>query len=146
MCTNSVSKVTIKCFPTFSDKKENFIFIEQKYGGHLGFYEGGFIYPNALSWLDRLVVQLSEALTIHSSDAKSKTNLEDTFPVLRDAPNQENDALFSSDSNAEYDSNDDQFKQEVGILKRRLPIRPVYVCRRKFTMRKKKVSLSAAAL
>ena len=101
-----------------------------------------------MSWLDRLVVQLSEALTIRSSDAKSKTSLDDdNFPALRDAPNQEKEPLFSSgESNTEYDSNDDQFKQEVGILKRKLPVRPVYVCRPKFTMRKRKVNLSAAAL
>jgi len=36
-------------------QKDNFLFIEQKYGGHLGFYEGGFIYPNPLTWMDRLV-------------------------------------------------------------------------------------------
>ena len=27
--------------------------IEQKYGGHLGFHEGGFLNPNTLTWLDR---------------------------------------------------------------------------------------------
>jgi len=58
-------------------KQDNFLFIEQKYGGHLGFYEGGLIYPNPLSWLDRLVVQMSEALTIYSTDVKSKAQLDD---------------------------------------------------------------------
>ena len=29
------------------------LLIEQKYGGHLGFYEGGYFYPNELTWLDR---------------------------------------------------------------------------------------------
>jgi hypothetical protein len=27
--------------------------IEQKYGGHLGFHEGGFLNPKSLTWLDR---------------------------------------------------------------------------------------------
>ena len=53
------------------------MFIEQKYGGHLGFYEGGLIYPNPLSWLDRLVVQMAEALTVYSTDVKSKAQLDD---------------------------------------------------------------------
>ena len=44
--------------------------MEQKYGGHLGFYEGGLCYPDPLTWLDRLVVQLSDALVIYSSDVK----------------------------------------------------------------------------
>ena len=30
--------------------------IEQKYGGHLGFHEGGFLNPNTLTWLDRLEI------------------------------------------------------------------------------------------
>ena len=29
------------------------LLIEQKYGGHLGFHEGGFLNPNSLTWLDR---------------------------------------------------------------------------------------------
>ena len=40
----------------------NFIYVEQKYGGHLGFYEGGFMYPKALTWLDRAVVHITHAL------------------------------------------------------------------------------------
>ena len=31
----------------------NMIFVEQKFGGHLGFYEGGFFYSNPLTWQDR---------------------------------------------------------------------------------------------
>ena len=31
------------------------LLIEQKYGGHLGFHEGGFINPNTLTWLDRYI-------------------------------------------------------------------------------------------
>jgi len=43
-------------------QKQNILYIEQKYGGHLGFYEGGFICPNPVSWLDRNVVNLADAL------------------------------------------------------------------------------------
>jgi predicted alpha/beta-fold hydrolase len=31
----------------------NLLYIEQKFGGHLGFYEGGHLYSNPLTWQDR---------------------------------------------------------------------------------------------
>merc|ERR1719244_215771 len=40
----------------------NMIFIEQKFGGHLGFYEGGFFYSNPLTWQDRMVIHIAHAL------------------------------------------------------------------------------------
>jgi len=43
-------------------KNPNMIFIEQKYGGHLGFYEGGFFYSNPLTWQDRMVIHIAHAL------------------------------------------------------------------------------------
>lgn len=27
-----------------------------EYGGHLGFYEGGYVLPNRVSWLDRVIL------------------------------------------------------------------------------------------
>ena len=41
---------------------ENMIYIEQKFGGHLGFYEGGFVYSNPLTWQDRMVIHIAHAL------------------------------------------------------------------------------------
>ena len=35
------------------ENSKDCLLIEQKYGGHLGFYEGGLLYPNTLTWLDR---------------------------------------------------------------------------------------------
>ena len=43
-------------------KYENMIFVEQKFGGHLGFYEGGFFYSNPLTWQDRMVIHIAHAL------------------------------------------------------------------------------------
>jgi len=43
-------------------KNPNMIFIEQKFGGHLGFYEGGFFYSNPLTWQDRMVIHIAHAL------------------------------------------------------------------------------------
>merc|ERR1712227_346377 len=49
---------------------ENMIYIEQKFGGHLGFYEGGFVYSNPLTWQDRMVIHIAHAL-VASVDKKS---------------------------------------------------------------------------
>ena len=43
-------------------KYDNIVFVEQKYGGHLGFYEGGFFHSNPLTWQDRMVVHIADAL------------------------------------------------------------------------------------
>jgi predicted alpha/beta-fold hydrolase len=48
------------------------LYIEQKYGGHLGFYEGGLIYPNPLTWLDRTVVDLATAVTAYATCEKAE--------------------------------------------------------------------------
>lgn len=48
------------------------IYIEQKYGGHLGFYEGGLICPNPVSWLDRNVVNIADALSQYTFMEKDK--------------------------------------------------------------------------
>jgi len=60
-------------------KKDNFLYIEQKYGGHLGFYEGGYVIPNQISWLDKSVVSLADALSVYASSGKqaNATNQED---------------------------------------------------------------------
>ena len=53
-----------------AEKKENFLYIEQKYGGHLGFYEGGYVIPNQITWLDKSVVGLADALAAYASSGK----------------------------------------------------------------------------
>jgi len=51
---------------------ENFLYIEQKFGGHLGFYEGGFIYSNPVTWQDRIIVKITGALVAGHSGKKDK--------------------------------------------------------------------------
>lgn len=41
----------------------------------MGFYEGGFIYPNSVSWLDKTVVNLSDGLSIYLASGKDKVGL-----------------------------------------------------------------------
>lgn len=93
-------------------QKDNFLFIEQKYGGHLGFYEGGFIYPNPLTWMDRLVSQISNALLLYATDEKM-LNLEKF-----------SDEEFSDQENSLSDG--EIFQSSV--VK---PSRPALLCRRR---------------
>ncbi|KAF6201406.1 hypothetical protein GE061_005854 [Apolygus lucorum] len=37
-------------------------FIEVDYGGHLAFYEGGFLFPNTITWLDRTLLNVVGSL------------------------------------------------------------------------------------
>jgi abhydrolase domain-containing protein 2 len=40
-------------------------------GGHLGFYEGGLIYPNPVTWLDRALVAIIGGIVLaHNNDPK----------------------------------------------------------------------------
>lgn len=36
-------------------------FVKVKHGGHLSFLEGRSVKPNSVTWLDRLIIQISEA-------------------------------------------------------------------------------------
>uniref|UniRef100_A0A1B6L2E9 AB hydrolase-1 domain-containing protein n=1 Tax=Graphocephala atropunctata TaxID=36148 RepID=A0A1B6L2E9_9HEMI len=45
-------------------------YIEMAHGGHLGFYEGGLLYPNPVSWLDRSLVSIIGALVCAHMETK----------------------------------------------------------------------------
>jgi len=34
-----------------------------KHGGHLGFFEGGTIVPDEITWLDRIIIEYADAIT-----------------------------------------------------------------------------------
>lgn len=55
------------------ESKDNLLYIELMHGGHLGFFEGGFMYPNPIAWLDRTLVSLLPALKEHCIDDVKKT-------------------------------------------------------------------------
>jgi predicted alpha/beta-fold hydrolase len=57
---NVVSIFHVVCVNAVSRDKT--IFVATQHGGHLGFFEGGLVYPNAVTWLDRVVVQYTNAL------------------------------------------------------------------------------------
>jgi abhydrolase domain-containing protein 2 len=49
---------------SFPCKKDRML-IEQKHGGHIASYEGGFWKPNPVTWLDRTVIALSDSLSTY---------------------------------------------------------------------------------
>jgi abhydrolase domain-containing protein 2 len=51
---------------------KNALYIENAHGGHLGFYEGGMINPNPLTWLDRILVSLLGGLAFAHNDMAIK--------------------------------------------------------------------------
>jgi hypothetical protein len=65
-------------------KNPNMIFVEQKFGGHLGFYEGGLFYSNPLTWQDRMVIHIAHALV--ADEGKSDPVWEDESPEEEGAP------------------------------------------------------------
>lgn len=50
--------VWTKCISPYIDKHPNTLYVEVAHGGHLGFYEGGYIYPNPITWLDRATIAI----------------------------------------------------------------------------------------
>jgi len=59
-------------------KYDNMIFVEQKFGGHLGFYEGGFFYSNPLTWQDRMVIHIAHALVANEGGKNKKASMDQT--------------------------------------------------------------------
>jgi len=68
---------------------DNIVFVEQKFGGHLGFYEGGFLHSNPLTWQDRMVVHIANALVEDKADLKTSnsdydgSNFVDNLPAVK---------------------------------------------------------------
>lgn len=80
-------------------RHDNMIYVEQKYGGHLGFYEGGFFYSNPLTWQDRMVVHIAHAL-VADLDKKGETETEVPLEQQLDIPVHRREG-FSGDSSSE---------------------------------------------
>lgn len=67
---------TLVCFiiiiNLYSGQKKNALYVELAHGGHLGFYEGGLLYPNPVTWLDKALVALIGGLVLHHNDSPLK--------------------------------------------------------------------------
>lgn len=57
-----------------SGTRPNTLYVELAHGGHLGFYEGGLLYPNPITWLDRTLVSLVGSLTLAQADKLLKAS------------------------------------------------------------------------
>ena len=47
--------IIILYIPT--DVNQNALFVLTEHGGHLGYFEGGPLHPNAITWIDRLLLE-----------------------------------------------------------------------------------------
>lgn len=56
----------------FAATHSNTAYIELAHGGHLGFYEGGLVYPNPITWLDRALVALVGGIVLSHTDELQK--------------------------------------------------------------------------
>ncbi|OPJ70455.1 abhydrolase domain-containing protein 2 [Patagioenas fasciata monilis] len=58
-----------------SEKRENVMHVLPLHGGHLGFFEGSVLFPEPLTWMDKLVVQYANAICQWE---KTKSHCSDT--------------------------------------------------------------------
>ncbi|XP_059618666.1 abhydrolase domain-containing protein 2 [Phlebotomus argentipes] len=63
----------LKPIREFASEKSHTMYVELAHGGHLGFYEGGLIYPNPVTWLDRALVAVIGGLVLAHNDFQSKS-------------------------------------------------------------------------
>uniref|UniRef100_A0A3B1IWJ2 Monoacylglycerol lipase ABHD2 n=1 Tax=Astyanax mexicanus TaxID=7994 RepID=A0A3B1IWJ2_ASTMX len=47
---------------TLAEKKENVVFALTLHGGHLGFFEGAVLFPQPLTWMDKVIVGYANAM------------------------------------------------------------------------------------
>ncbi|XP_076630121.1 abhydrolase domain-containing protein 2 [Colletes latitarsis] len=69
-----VPEMLLEPIKEHAKKHPNTLYIELAHGGHLGFYEGGLLYPNPVTWLDRTLVSLVGSLTLAHADKSLKTS------------------------------------------------------------------------
>lgn len=47
---------------SLAERKENVMFVLSRHGGHLGFFEGAVLFPEPLTWMDKLIVEYINAI------------------------------------------------------------------------------------
>lgn len=63
-CVESVCAVWANHDPPWfsTEKKENVIFVLTLHGGHLGFFEGAVLFPQPLTWMDKVIISYANAI------------------------------------------------------------------------------------
>lgn len=131
-----------------AESRDNFLYVEQKFGGHLGFYEGGFIWPRALTWLDKAVVELANALTQYTAAlGKTAASSLDSAASSDEAGSATDAAFESFESSASSDEDSDPARGAAAAHRLSLPqppppqqtlarrSRPRFVCKRNWSAR-----------
>jgi len=132
-----VPPALLKIVRNAAGKRDNFLYVEQKYGGHLGFYEGGLCYPDPLTWLDRLVVQLSDALVIYSSDVKGIQEISNNptgSSVVNVKDDTTKDAFSDGEAISHTSDTSSSSEEEESIKATNITMkssRPTFLCRRR---------------
>ncbi|XP_070687169.1 monoacylglycerol lipase ABHD2-like [Pempheris klunzingeri] len=47
---------------TLAEKRPNVVFALTQHGGHLGFFEGAVLFPQPLTWMDKVIVEYTDAI------------------------------------------------------------------------------------
>lgn len=59
LCAEALS-LRVLCHPLA--KKSNVVFALTLHGGHLGFFEGAVLFPQPLTWMDKVIVGYANAM------------------------------------------------------------------------------------
>lgn len=62
----------------FASKRNNVIVVETRHGGHLGYFQGGVLIPDTITWLDKVVVEFAHAIVLTSTAKQNGKLLEMT--------------------------------------------------------------------
>lgn len=57
-----LSDALLSAYSAFAQSRKKVIAIELPYGGHLAFFENNFFIPESITWLERALIQLAEAI------------------------------------------------------------------------------------
>ena len=67
---NDLMQYKVLCYLSQTASRRNVIFATTRHGGHLGYFEGGFVVPNTVTWIDRLIIQYCDAIAAKNHHVK----------------------------------------------------------------------------
>ncbi|XP_047452282.1 monoacylglycerol lipase ABHD2 [Mugil cephalus] len=71
---------------TLAEKMPNVVFALTQYGGHMGFFEGAVLFPQPLTWMDKVIVEYTDAIC----------HWEKTWPVCRSGSPRDTNSYLQS--------------------------------------------------
>ncbi|XP_025082346.1 monoacylglycerol lipase ABHD2-A-like isoform X2 [Pomacea canaliculata] len=91
----------------YAETHDQSLFITTKHGGHLGYYESGYLRPLQVSWLDRCVCQLADAIVAF----KEKEQGKGAFSALKDTIEIAEGRLLQEKCNSEGELREERQKE-----------------------------------